>query len=133
MSRKLARESAMKLVYQMELMEDFSQEALSKYIDDAELKKTEIEYVESIYDTMVEHREDIDKLISEYAKGWKLERLPKIDLSILRVAILEILYREDIPIEVSINEALEVSKKFSADDSSKFINGVLGSVVREKQ
>ena len=65
-------------------------------------------------------------------EGWELHRLAKIDLCILRIAIYEIIYREDIPIEVSINEAIEIGKTYSTDESSKFINGVLGGFVRRR-
>ena len=75
----------------------------------------------------------IDENIEKYAQGWKLNRIPKVDLSILRIAINEILHRKDIPVEVSINEAINISKKYSTNESSKFINGLLGSFVRDME
>ena len=131
MSRKFARESAMKLIYQMELLDHFSDFLLEKYIDENELKGEEKTYLIEMYRAIDENKEAIDTIISKHSKGWKINRLSKIDLSVLRVAIAEILYKDDIPTEVSINEALEMSKKFSAEDSSKFVNGLLGAFVRE--
>jgi len=130
MSRKFARESTMKLIYQMELLDNFSDFLLEKYILENGLKEEEKTYVMEMYQMVEEHKESIDESISKYSEGWKIERLSKIDLSVLRLAIAEILYRDDIPVKVSINEALEISKKFSAEDSSKFVNGVLGAFVR---
>lgn len=79
-----------------------------------------------------EHTEEIDKIISgKLKKGWKLSRISKISLSILRLAIYEMLYMDDIPVSVSINEAVELSKKFSTQEDTAFINGVLGAAAKE--
>ena len=72
---------------------------------------------------------EIDEIIETKAKSWTIDRIAKMDLPILRVAIFEIKHREDIPVGVSINEAVELAKKFGSDDSAKFINGLLGQVV----
>ena len=72
----------------------------------------------------------IDEHIQNNIEGWDIHRLARVDLSILRIAIYELLYRDDIPVQVSINEAIEISKKYSTEDSSKFINGILGGFVR---
>jgi N utilization substance protein B len=74
--------------------------------------------------------EKIDSYIEKNIENWEINRLAKIDLCVLRIAIYEILFRPDIPVEVSINEAIEISKKYSSSQSSKFVNGVLGSIVR---
>ena len=79
-----------------------------------------------------EHKNELDERISAYLKkGWKLSRISKVSLAILRLAVYEILYMDDIPVSVSINEAVELSKKFSVQDDTSFINGVLGSIVKE--
>ena len=75
-----------------------------------------------------ENLEEIDATISQHSDKWKINRLPKVDLSILRVAVAEIRSADDIPREVSINEAVELAKKFSTEDGSKFINGILSKV-----
>lgn len=79
---------------------------------------------------ITENIEEIDNYIIANLEGWSINRLAKVDLSVLRLAIFEIMYRDDIPMEVSINEAIETVKKYSTDDAFKFINGVLGGFVR---
>ena len=78
-----------------------------------------------------ENCEEIDKIINEHSVGWKVERLPKVSLAIMRLALCEILYVPSIPNGVSINEAVELAKKFSSQEDASFINGVLGKYVRE--
>ena len=79
-----------------------------------------------------EHGEEIDKKISDHLKsGWKLSRISKISLAILRLAVYEMLFVEDVPVSVSINEAVELSKKYTVQDDTSFINGVLGAIAKE--
>ena len=79
----------------------------------------------------VEHLEELDALIRKYAQNWKLERIAVVDRNILRLAIYEMLHRDDIPPVVSINEAVDIAKKFSTEDSGKFVNGILDKVKGE--
>ncbi|NLN14977.1 MAG: transcription antitermination factor NusB [Tissierellia bacterium] len=130
MGRKAAREGAMKLLFQMELNGDFSPEAKSVFFENFTYDDLERQYIEDAYKSIIEHKDEIDKSIEDNLEGWSIYRLAKVDLAILRIAIYEILYRKDIPIEVSINEAIEIAKKYSNLDSFKFINGVLGGFVR---
>lgn len=130
MGRKLARESAMKLLFQMELNSDFSSESIDIFFENNSFSIDEKEYILHTINHINENMETIDSKIEKYALGWKINRIPKVDLSILRIAIYEILFRNDIPNEVSINEAIDISKKYSTSESSKFINGLLGSIVR---
>lgn len=88
-------------------------------------------YVFQIAAAYKEHNTEIDTLIRKYAHGWDLARLVKIDKDILRISIAELLYIEETPKKVSIDEAIELAKKYSTDDSSSFINGILGKVVEE--
>lgn len=81
---------------------------------------------------VVEHQDEIDNRISSHLKaGWKISRISKVSLAIMRVAVYEMLYLDDIPVSVSINEAVELSKKYSLPDDTSFINGVLGAVAKE--
>lgn len=130
MGRKQAREGTMKLLYQMEVNEDYSEEALAIYLENFSFDELEKKYIIDALTQIKENQETIDKQIEANLEGWNLTRLAKVDLSVLRIAIYEILYREDIPVEVSINEAIETVKKYSTEDSFKFINGVLGGFVR---
>ena len=86
-------------------------------------------YIESIFKTYKEHNEEIDGIIKQNAIGWDIDRLFKIDKDILRIAIAELVYIKDAPVKVVIDEALELAKKYSTDDSPSFINGILAKVV----
>lgn len=130
MSRIIARESAMKLMYQMEINNDFSQDAISLFVNDNELKSDEKSYLYEVVNGIKEHINIIDETIEKYSRGWNVNRIAKVDLSILRIAIYEIMFKKDTPYQVSINEAVDVSKKFSTEDSSKFINGLLGAFIK---
>lgn len=130
MGRKQAREGTMQALYQMSLNKDFSDDALKIYLDNFSFEDSETQYIVSAIEKITENLETIDSFINENLQGWELERLARVDLSILRISIYEILYRDDIPMQVSINEAIEISKKYSTEDSFKFINGVLGGFVR---
>lgn len=110
MGRKLAREETMKLLYQMDMNNDYSESSVKDFIENGELNKEEKEYISSSAVTILKNLDTIDKNISQNIRGWKISRLAKVDLSILRIAIYELLYREDIPIEVCINEAIEIAK-----------------------
>lgn len=130
MGRKQAREGAVKLFFQMEVMQDFSREALEVFVENFKYKEGEIKYIEDAYTNITTNLDLIDKHIEKNLHGWTIYRLAKLDLAALRIAIYEILYRKDIPVEVSINEAIEIVKKYSNEDAFKFINGVLGGFVR---
>lgn len=90
-------------------------------------------YVIQIANTFKEHSQEIDSLIQKFAHGWDIDRLVKIDKDILRIAISEMLFIEGVPVKVIVDEALELAKKYSTDDSSSFINGILGKVIEEKK
>ncbi|NLV88622.1 MAG: transcription antitermination factor NusB [Tissierellia bacterium] len=130
MGRKQAREGTMKLIYQMEINNEFSEEALSLYFENFSFDPAEKDYIVDAFTKIRDNIETIDTHIQNSLEGWHISRLAKIDLAILRIALYEILFRDDIPVEVSINEAIETAKKYSSEDSYKFINGVLGSIVR---
>ncbi len=130
MGRKYARESTMKLLYQMEVNSDFTEDAIQIFFENYTFDNGEKLYIEMAVETIIENLANIDFHIKNNIEGWEINRLAKVDLSILRIAIYEMLYRKDIPVQVSINEAIEISKKYSTDESSKFINGVLGGFVR---
>ncbi len=88
------------------------------------------DYAVKIVAGFIDNREQVDARIQEHSRGWNVERLVKIDRDILRIAITEILFFEDVPASVSIDEAVEIAKKYSEPESSKFINGILGQVTR---
>lgn len=130
MSRKIAREVTMQALYQIELCGYTTFEEIQGFIVESAIKASEDAYVKNIIELGFEHRQEIDEAISKYLKNWTIDRLSKVDLSILRLAMLEIKFVEDIPENVSINEAVNLAKKFSDDDAPSYINGVLGSAVK---
>ena len=90
-------------------------------------------YVIQIASTYKDNAKEVDSLIQKFAHGWDIDRLVKIDKDILRIAITELLFIEGVPVKVVVDESLELAKKYSTDDSSSFINGILGKVVDEKK
>ncbi len=88
------------------------------------------DYARSIALGVEEKKDNLDELIEKYSKGWKVKRLPKVNLAILRLAAYEILFVDDVPESVAINEAVELAKKYSGESDYSFINGVLGALVK---
>ncbi|QEK12151.1 transcription antitermination factor NusB [Crassaminicella thermophila] len=131
MNRKLAREMTMKLIFQMDIHDDFSNEMITRYIQELP-DDSQISYIKELIEKFIKNKDKIDGIIEENSRGWKLNRIAKVDLTILRLAITEIYYMDDIPNSVSINEAVEMAKTFSTEESSSFINGILGSIVEKK-
>lgn len=132
MGRRASREVAMKLLYQLEIQKDDREDQVKMVLDDESLTESDREYVNSIVDGVAGNIVYIDKTIEKYSKGWKINRIPKVDLSILRLSIYEIGFRDDIPFNVSVNEAVELAKKFSTEEAGAFINGILAKIPRVK-
>lgn len=134
MSRKIAREVAMKLAFARLAGGEDTYEAV---LDKSGITETpapeDIAYTDEVIAGIDEHKEEIDGIIGDIAINWKIDRMPKVDLSILRIAIFEMKYREDIPLGVSINEAVELAKEFGGERSSAYINGMLGTLAKEMQ
>ena len=133
MSRTSARETAMKLLYEYSVTGTLSKDCLENAPDalGAEsLDENNLRYVGDIVAGFTDKCNEIDEIISSNSKSWKLERIAKVDLAILRLALYEILYMDDIPQKVTINEAIELAKKYSAEKSYQFVNGLLGGYLR---
>ncbi|NLD48178.1 MAG: transcription antitermination factor NusB [Clostridiaceae bacterium] len=130
MGRRASREIAMKLLYQLEIQKDSKNEQMEYTLEQHNLGTKDKEYIIDIVNGVFDNLEYIDTTVEKYSKGWKLSRISKVDLSILRLSIYEICYREDIPFNVSINEAVELAKSYSGEESGAFINGILGKVAR---
>jgi N utilization substance protein B len=134
LSRRVSRELAMKLLYQFQVRNDDINEQIELFLSETEpLEGSEKEYFLDVVHGATEKKEEIDGLIENHAKGWSLERMPKVDLAIMRLAIYELRFRKDIPWNVSINEAVELAKKYGGDQSKTFINGVLGKIAASLQ
>lgn len=134
MGRKQARETAMQCLYQLDMHGEYTVERVDAYIEEVSHNDTDKTFVAEVVKRFVDNQEKIDsEITSHLKKEWKLSRIAKIDLAILRIAMTEILFYTDIPESVSINEAVNMSKKFSDDSSSSFINGLLGAAVGNKE
>jgi len=128
MGRRAAREVAVKLLYQLEIQKEDRDKQIEYTLNEGKFSEKEREYIADVVHGVFENVEYIDGVIEKYSKGWKLNRISKIDLSILRLSIYEMKFRNDIPYSVSINEAIELAKKYSAEESGAFINGILGRI-----
>ena len=127
-SRKLAREMAVCFLFQVEFQKENIKEQVEDFIDSYGESNYDKDYFLEVINGVLNSQKEIDELIEANTKGWAIDRIAKMDLPILRVAIYEIKHREDIPVGVSINEAVELAKKYGSDDSPKFINGLLGQI-----
>ncbi len=110
--------------------EDTYEAVLEKSGISEDPSQEDIAYAQAVLDGIEQKKDEIDELIGDLSISWKIERMPKVDLSILRVAIFEMKYREDIPLSVSINEAVELAKEFGGERSSAYINGMLGTLAK---
>ncbi|MBQ0017437.1 MAG: transcription antitermination factor NusB [Clostridiales bacterium] len=129
MSRIKARESCFKLIFEYEFLKQKNQISLEDFLSQKEIEEEDKEYLTKMYDGVIANDEELNKVISSHLKGYTLERIFKIDLAILKLAIYEIEYMKEKP-AVVINEAVELSKRYSTDNSYKFINGVLANIVK---
>ena len=127
--RRRARECALQLLYQYDMTHDGAQEILARYWEMQEPQPQQTrDQAAAYFQGALQRRDEIDKLIREHSHNWQLERMSVVDRNILRLAICEMLLGKEAQVPVIINEALEISKKFSSDDTSSFINGVLDSI-----
>ncbi len=131
MNRTEAREQAFKLLYSIEIQKENEEEQIDLYFESNEIndEKTK-EYIKDVWAGVENNKEEITEKISSNLKtNWKLERISKIDIALLKLAIYEMLYKK-IPFKVAINEAVELAKKYGEDNSASFVNGVLASIVK---
>lgn len=134
MSRKLSREKAMELVFSMMLTKESHDEVIETFVDNYEedIKNLDLEYIKEVLKGVEENKESIDNLIKENLQKWNIERVSKVNLAILRLAVYEMKYVNDVPEKVAINEALEITKRYSDEKSVSFINGVLDNIYKGK-
>lgn len=132
MARSAARKSAMMLLYEREMGGD-GVDLVSGDMIDEELSKDDFAYIQAVMDGCQEKADEIDGLIEKNAVGWSFDRIARVDLSTLRLAVYEMLYREDIPVSVSINEAVDLCHEFSTPEAASFVNGILGTIARQME
>jgi N utilization substance protein B len=126
--RRRAREIALQVLYQLDIVRGDSKEALNLYFDNFRPSEKAREYCQRLVEGVCREQEKIDRLIEEKAENWTLKRMAVVDRNILRMATFELLNCPDIPFKASLNEAIELAKKFGNDDSSAFINGILDQI-----
>lgn len=131
MNREQIREMTMQVIFQMDVAGDFNYENLS--IIDENLKVVEKQQAIKTFEAIRDHISDIDALIEENTNGWTIDRIAKTELAIMRNAVAEIAYNDEIPAVVSINEAVKLAKKYGSDKSYAFVNSVLGRILKNTQ
>lgn len=132
MNRTDARELIMKLLFQMEAQKDYCDESRERFFKDYAQGSSQQPYLDQMGLLISMHLNESDQLIAANSDHWKLERLNKVDLAVLRLAILEIMHMDDIPDSVAINEAVEIAKKYGTEGSGKYVNGILGKIAKIK-
>lgn len=130
MSRKRARIGAMQALFAMDINNDFSTDKLEVFMENNNFQGDEVDYIKRTVPDILDKLEVVDETIEKNLKGWTMARLAKVDRQILRIAVYEFLYKDDIPEEVSINEAVEIARLYSSNEAPKFINGILGTIYR---
>lgn len=132
MSRIQARDSVFKLVFEYQFLKDFNQNTLNDFLVSSEVDDLDKQYIEESYNGILQNYDTIIEIIKNNLERYTMDKITKLDLSILTVAVYEICFKNEVTEKVAINEAVELAKKYSSDNSYKFINGVLARVVVAK-
>lgn len=131
MSRRSIRESVFKLVYETDICGEINELSVSEATQN--IGDDEKQYFDKVFYGIVENRQKLEDIIKKYARAYDFDRLYKVDKALLILAIYEILYMDDIPYKVSVNEALELAKLYSTEKSASYINGILASVIKNME
>lgn len=131
-TRRKSRELVLQALYQEELVGQNGHMDFEEFCSHFQVSKKAIPYAKVVLDGVREKRQAINQLISKYAENWRLERMSVIDRNILRLAVYELHFQDDVPTSVAINEAVEIAKRYSTDDSGPFINGILDTMAKEE-
>jgi transcription antitermination protein NusB len=129
-ARGKARKRALDVLYAAEMRGEKPLEALERIIEAGDGPTND--YTSTLVHGVAEHQDRIDELLTSYAQGWTLTRMPAVDRNVLRLGVYELLYVEDVPDGVAVSEAMNLVRDLSTDDSPGFVNGLLGSIVRDK-
>ena len=128
MSRQLARETAFKMIFQMDVGKnalEVAERTMEEALDEGLIKKRDTAYILELVAGVADKKDELDAFIAEHAKGWTLDRINVIEKNLIRLALYEIRHMENIPYEVSVNEAIELAKRYGEDDAYSFVNGIL--------
>ena len=127
-SRRKSREVALQLLYMCEFSDQNLEDALVHFWREGELDDRIIDFTRHLTEGTLKHKEDIDTFISKSSEHWRLDRMALIDRNVMRMAVYEFLYTPETPRKVVINEAIEVAKRFSTEESTQFVNGILDNI-----
>lgn len=131
MSRRMARETALRTLFQQEFQDLPWQEAFQNSLEEAEgMTEKNIAFSKEIVEGVNLRRLDLDFALDEFAVDWRIERVARLEKTVLRMALFELMFMEDVPRGVSVNEAIELVKTFSTEEAAKFVNGILGNVIK---
>ena len=131
MRRSKVREHIFKMLFSIGFDAADADEQIELYLEQVEeASEEERGYMRKKVKDIAAHEEEIDAMINEHTTGWKTGRMNKVDLSVLRLAVYEMKWDDEVPVKVAINEAVELAKKFGADDSGRYVNGILGEMVK---
>lgn len=129
MTRRALREQVFKMLFRVEFHDAEEMKEQAVLFDEEEsCSEKDKEYITKKFENIAEKITEIDAAVNEVAKGWKTTRMGKVDLTIIRLAVYEMKYEEDIPVKVAINEAVELAKQYGTDDSPAFVNGILAKL-----
>ena len=127
-SRRKARAIALQVLYEVDTTRHKVEDVLDRLLGEGDLSDDNSDFVRQLVGQAIQHREEVDNNIQRFAPAWPIDQISVIDRNILRLAISEILFDNRVTVKIAINEAVELAKKFGGENSSKFVNGVLGSV-----
>ena len=131
-TRSDARVEAFKLIFESEVNSESPEYLIEVMLEEHPESESNVDYIKTVYLGVLAKKDEIDKMIEDSMTfGWKLERISKVALAVLRMAVFEILYIEDVPEKVAINEAVEIDKKYDEPDNSAFVNGILGGIIKK--
>lgn len=133
MSRRRARITAFKALYEADTAGHPTEQVIARLLEEYSLPPEAEEFARELVTGVERNREQIDEIIQRYAPAFPISQLSPVDRNILRLAIFEILFDNKVPVAAAINEAVELAKKFGSDSTRRFVNGVLGSVARERR
>jgi len=128
--RSKAREVALCLLYQIEIMKSEAAQSTQAYLEEFPQKQEVVDFASQLVKGVLGEKVLIDSLVKKHVKNWEIERMAVIDRNIIRIACFELLFLEDIPPKVSINEAIEIAKRYGDIDSPRFVNGVLDKIYK---
>lgn len=132
MTRNEAREILMQMMYEMDTAKNMDKDSAAALAEER-LAGNHIERGKNLLINIIDNLDTVDELINKYSRSWKTTRMPKVDLAVIRLGVGEIKYADDVPDAVAINEAINLAKKYSTDQSSRFVHGVLGAIAKNNE